>query len=193
MRFHTEACVPVISHRAFVLRDKYRPGPFPIAAGKSLIPIFEAHGVGQDKKGALETELVCYFLRAGRVEPVVVIVVCDCSLNRLFAGDVRLMGFPVLFQLPVLPCVLCGLIVHRRCAELFFLGNQIICLVFNEVLECFHVPCFNLTEAFIEIGKGCAMPQQGVGLFIRQFVVFKEKQDIFPHCVFVSVVQDFFG
>jgi hypothetical protein len=37
------------------------------------------------------------------------------------------------------------------------------------------------------------MPQQGVGLFIRQLVVFKEEQDVFPHGVFVGAVQDFFG
>ena len=103
------------------------------------------------------------------------------------------MGFPVLFQLSVFPCVLCGLIVHRRGTELFFLGNQIIRLVFNEVLESFHVSCFDLTEGFIEIGKRHAMPQQGVGLLIRQLVVFKEKQDVFPHGVFIGVVQDFFG
>jgi hypothetical protein len=103
------------------------------------------------------------------------------------------MGFPVLFQLSVLPCVLRGLIVHRRGAELFFLSNQIIRFVFNEVLKRFHISGINLAERLIEIGKGRAMPQQGVGLFIRQLVVFKEEQDVFPHGVFVGVVQDFFG
>ena len=37
------------------------------------------------------------------------------------------------------------------------------------------------------------MPQQSVGLLIRQLVVFKEKQDVFPHGVLVGVVQNFFG
>jgi hypothetical protein len=39
MGFHAEACIPVISHWAFVSWDEDRPGPFPIAAGESLIPI----------------------------------------------------------------------------------------------------------------------------------------------------------
>ena len=105
-----------------------------------------------------------------------------------FAPAGSSLRFPVLFQLPVLPCVLRRLIVHRRSAELFFLGNQIIRFVFNEVLECFHVPGINLTEGFVEIGKGRAMAQQGVGLFIRQLVVLKEKQHIFPNAIFISVV-----
>ena len=121
------------------------------------------------------------------------IVVCDGRLNGLFAGDVRRPRFSVRLQLSVFSCILRRLVVHRRNAKFFFGGNQIVRFIFDEVLEGLHVPGINLAERLIETGKRRAMPQQGVGLLIRQLVAFKEKQDVFSHSVFVGVVQNFFG
>ena len=87
--------VPVV----YILHNGDRPGPFLIGTGNAPVRFLIPDRGGENVKCPVIAELF-HHLRHGRfAQPVVSVMLRNRGLNRLFAGDIGLVGGAVCLQL----------------------------------------------------------------------------------------------
>ena len=144
MTVHDKIDVPVSAPGIGIFLDGDRFRPILIAGRNPSVMIFLLNGVGEDVHGSLRSKGSHNFCnRSLSVQTVATVMVTDGIFNSLFAGHIRFIGSPVLFQLPMLMCIGSGLRIHRHFSEhasLFFQNR--IRSVFHAVPDGIHMICF---------------------------------------------------
>ena len=148
-------------------------------------------GGSQHKLHTLRAELAHYlFVDSVSIQAVVAVIVIYGFFQRLFAGNIRLVGRAEHIQLIVLSGVCAGLEIDRRVQQRIpLIPNHIVGPVFDDIPHIVHVVGLGFLPRLVNIGQRGGGFQQGRSLLRRQVQFLHRHHDVLPNGVFVGVVQ----